>query len=110
MDLKMKAESVSGDYPVWDVKVENGIVPIIHDDEEDLQTATLAAFLDKGTIPLLPDMGVPWTDFMGGNISFGDLDNDIRVAIRDAGQDTYEPVYSLENGRLVVGVRKSEDA
>lgn len=106
MDLQMKAESTDGDFPEWDVKVENGIVPILKDDEEDMQCATLACFLEKGTIPKLPDVGVPWSDYLMGEITFADLDVAIRQSISQAGMDGYRPNYLIDGDKLTLTVSK----
>ena len=62
MDMKMAAQvERPNEYPIWDVKVENGIVPIVTGLNEELQKAILAGFLERGTIPNLPLQGVPYT-------------------------------------------------
>ena len=45
MDLKINAEYEGENNPIWDIKVKNGIAPIIYGEEENVQTATLACFL-----------------------------------------------------------------
>ena len=110
MDLKMKAEVITAsNFPVWDVKVKDGIVPIISGEEEELQTATLAGFLEKNTIPLLPDAGVPWTDYMTGKITFGELDADVRDSLSAAAKDNYYPDYEITDDKLVMTIGKMED-
>lgn len=42
MDAQMKQEDLTNNYPIWDLEVENGVVPILKDDKEDIQTALLA--------------------------------------------------------------------
>ena len=106
MDLKMKAEEQTTNGPVWDVKIINGIVPLITDDEEDMQNATLAAFLIKGTIPQLPETGVAWTDYLANKITFGELDAQIRQAIINAGQTGYYPKYDITDDKLTMTVGK----
>lgn len=109
MDLKMSAEVITATaHPVWDVKVDNGIVPIITDDEEELQTATLAGFLEKGSIPLLPEAGVPWTDYLTHKIMFGELDADVRDSLSAAAKDNYYPDYQIEGDNLVMTINKVE--
>lgn len=109
MDLKTKAEVIEAtQHPVWDVKVENGNVPLIYGEEEDLQTATLAGFLEKGSIPLLPEAGVPWTDYLTQEITFGELDADVRDSLSAAGKDTFYPDYQIEGGSLVMTINKTE--
>lgn len=110
MDLKMKAEVITSTaHPVWDVKVENGNVPIISGDEEDLQTATLAGFLERGTIPLLPEAGVPWIDYITGKIMFGELDADIRDSLSAAAKDSFYPDYEIVDDKLTMTISKMED-
>jgi hypothetical protein len=110
MDIKMDAESITATaHPVWDVKVEKGIVPMITGDEEDLQTATLAGFIEKGSIPLLPDAGVSWSDYLTKEITFGELDAEVRGSISEAGKDNFYPDYEIENDQLVMTIGKVEE-
>lgn len=106
MDFKMKAEDIGLNGTVWDVKVTNGIVPIITDDEENLQCATLAGFLIKGTVPQLPDAGVPWTDFLTKKISFGELDFYVRDSLSKVNKQTYYPSYDIEDDKLSMQIGK----
>ena len=102
----MRAEELTTEYPVWDLKTEGGIVPIISGDKEDVQIASLACFLEKGTIPQLPDAGVEWTEFLTKDKSFGELDAEIRESLRKAGMMEFQPNYSIEGDRLTLAVSK----
>ncbi|MDY2843896.1 MAG: hypothetical protein SOT81_07945 [Treponema sp.] len=42
MDIEMRIQEKTATFPVWDLKVENGIVPILTDEKEDIQGAILA--------------------------------------------------------------------
>lgn len=106
MDAQMKEEDLSADYPVWDLKVKDGIVPILSGDREDIQVATLASFIELGTIPQLPDVGVSWTKFLTGEMTFGELDVEIRTSIQNAGKDAYRPEYEINGDRLSLQVTK----
>lgn len=106
MDIEMKVEEITPDSPIWDIKVEDNIVPIISGDREDVQIATLAAFLQLGSIPQLPDMGVSWTDYLTGDKTFGELDAQIRQSIRMSGKTEYMPIYSIIGDRLTLNVGK----
>jgi hypothetical protein len=108
MDLKMKAQDISNEGVYWDCDVENGNVPIIIDDKEDLQCATLAGFLVKGTVPQLAEAGVPWTDFLTGKIDFGVLDYYVRQSILNVGEDNYYPEYDIDEDQLTMKVGKIE--
>ena len=110
MDMQMAAERIDGtNFPVWDVKVKDGIVPIITGNDEDLQRAVLAGFLELGTIPNLPLVGVPWTRYLAKEITFGDLDVAVRDSLRQAGAEGYQPEYDLTGDKLTMTVGKVED-
>jgi hypothetical protein len=106
MDIEMKAEETTPDYPIWDLKTEGGIVPIISGDKEDVQTASLACFLEKGTIPQLPEAGVEWTKFLTDTKTFGELDAEIRESLRKAGMVEFQPNYQIDGDRLTLAVSK----
>lgn len=110
MDMKMAAQvQRPNEYPIWDVKVENGIVPFVTGANEELQRAILAGFLERGTIPNLPLQGVPWTRYLAREITFGDLDVAVRDSLRLAGADGYQPEYDLDGDRLTMRVGKVAD-
>lgn len=106
MDLKMKVEEITTAGTVWDCKVKDGIVPIISDDTEDLQTATLAGFLIRGTIPQLPDAGVPWTEFLTKGLTFGELDFYVRDSLMKVEKETFYPQYEIQNDQLTMSIGK----
>lgn len=106
MDLKMKAEEITTSGTTWDCKVTDGIVSIISGDEEDLQTATLAAFLIRGTVPQLPDAGVPWTEFLTQRLTFGELDFYVRDSLRKVEKETFYPQYDIQDDQLTMSIGK----
>ena len=106
MDLKMNAEEITDQGLSWDCDVKDGLVPIIKDDEEDLQCATIAGFLIVGTVPQLPEAGVPWTDFLTGKITFGVLDFYVRESLLNVGKDNFYPEYDIEEDQLTMKVGK----
>ena len=81
-------------------------MPIIKDDEEDLQCATIAGFLIVGTVPQLPEAGVPWTDFLTGKITFGVLDFYVRESLLNVDKDNFYPEYDIEEDQLTMKVGK----
>lgn len=110
MDLKMTAEEISTTADVsWDCAVENGLVPLLMDDEEDIQCATIAAFLIQGTVPQLPDVGVPWSKYLTQEITFGELDFYVRDSLQKAEKDTYYPQYNIENETLTMTVGQLDE-
>ena len=104
MDLTMASSTETTDtsFPTWDFDVQNGLVPLISGDLESVQAASMAAFLQVGTIPQLPDVGVPWAEFLTGIATFGDIDAAIRKAALSANVSNFSPEYDFENGRLTV--------
>lgn len=110
MDLKMKSEEITTAGVSWDCDVQDGIVPILHNGQDELQSAVIASFLIKGTVPQIPDAGVPWTDFITEKISFGVLDFYIRDSIAAAGLYNYYPQYDIQNDQLTMSVGRMEDS
>ena len=102
----MNAEEITDQGVSWDCDVKDGLVPIIKDDEEDLQCATIAGFLIVGTVPQLPEAGVPWTDFLTGKITFGVLDFYVRESLLNVGKDNFYPEYDIEEDQLTMKVGK----
>lgn len=107
MDMKMKAEEITTAGVSWDCKVTNGLVPIIIDEEADLQCATQAAFLIQGTVPQLKDAGVPWTAYLSNKMTFGEIDFYIRESLREVGKETYYPQYDIVNDKLTMNIGKA---
>lgn len=104
MDLQMSSstETTPTAFSTWDFDVQNGSVALISGDLADVQAASMAAFLQVGTIPQLPDVGVPWVEFLTGQATFGDIDAAIRKAAFTANVSNFAPQYDFENGRLTV--------
>lgn len=111
MDMQM-ASSTQGSpssFPTWDFQVDSmGQVPMIFGDPESVQAATIAAFIQVGSVPQLPGVGVPWAEFLTGGASFGDLDAAIRQAAKTAGVSNFAPQYSIVNEQLVVTMQASK--
>lgn len=104
MDMHMKPEDIQTSGITWDCEVKDGIVPIVTGSEEDLQCATIAAFIIKGTIPQLEDAGVPWPKYLTNEITFGELDFYIRDSLQKVEKQTFYPQYDIENGRLIMNI------
>lgn len=110
MDMQLQSSVTSANqYQTWDYAVVNGIVPILHDSGsktslEDNQAATVAAFIQKGTVPQLPTFGVEWVEFFTHQISFGVVDGDIKTNLNAIGLNKYYPTYDIVNENLVCKV------
>ena len=109
MDIKVKTIDVNNDgLPFLDFEVSNGIVPIIEPELEKLQRATLSSFLIKGTVPTLPEVGVPWNTFLTGTFEFTGVDTSIQENLQAVDCSEFYPDYTLVNGRLQVTITKGE--
>lgn len=104
MDMRMNTEEITTSGVAWDCKLKDGIVEMVTGDTEDIQTATLAGFLIKGTIPQLPDAGVPWLEFLTGSMTFGELDYYIRDSLALADKEIYMPKYDIVNDQLTMSI------
>jgi hypothetical protein len=104
MDIKMG--STNETTLKWDLVSVNGIVSFITDDEEELQSAQFATFLNLGSTPQLPDKGVDWLGFFSGSTSFGTVDSQIRNNISLSRGPDYFPYYELINNKIKATVRK----
>ena len=107
MDAQMDSSTKSPtSYQEWDYAVVNGIVPILEGEQEKAQSATMAAFLQLGTIPQLPEEGVDWTGFFTGDVPFNEIDNSIKNNLATLGLVDYYPTYDTINDSLVAQVGK----
>ncbi len=108
MDAKMASTTPGtfSTFPTWDFAIVNGACPLLTGDDESVQLAAMAAYIQVGTIPQLPDVGVPWTEFLTGTANGGDLDAAIRKNVAAAGQSEYNPDYEIFNNQLVVTMRR----
>ena len=104
MDLKMKSEDITTADVSWDCDVADGLVPIIMDEKEEMQSATMAGFLILGTVPQLPEAGVPWLEFLTGKIQFGVLDFYVRESLSNVGRDDFYPQYDVDKDQLTMSV------
>lgn len=62
------------------------------------QRTTIAAFFQRGTIPGAEDEGADWTNYMTGDLTIVDIDNQVKMSIeKHAGSalmnDSAVPVY-----------------
>lgn len=108
MDLKMQSEEITTAGVSWDCDVINGEVPVIQDDKEDMQCAVIAGFLIRGTVPQLPEAGVPWTEYLTGKITFGLLDFYVRDSLANVGRDNFYPQYDIDKDQLTMSIGQIE--
>ena len=91
----------------WDIDVKDGIAVTVPEGAEEDQEASVVAYLEKTTIPLMEERGVDWTGYLTKRVSLAEVDTQIRENIRTY-LDTvlFSPVYSTEKGKLVVNMAK----
>ena len=112
MDFTMgsSSDTTSTTFPVWDLAVTSGVVDFIDGNPGDVQAASIAAFLQLGSIPQLPDLGVPWVEFLTRQVSFGNLDAAIRQSAANANVSQFVPQYDILDGNLTVTMKAVQQA
>ena len=88
----------------WDYYIKDGIVPILEGTPENDQKAAISGYLQRGSIPQLPESGIQWTEYFLGEIGFNDIDNQIKNALNSEGLTLYFPTYDLVNDQLITKI------
>ena len=92
---------------IWDFKVKNGILQTVDYTSATHQRSIIATYLQRGTIPQLPDVGIQWVEFMTNTVMPNELNVQIRQSIMNfSGELSYMPKFSEEDGKLVVEVKE----
>jgi len=105
MDARMQSsQTITGQYQTWDYYVADGIVPILEGTLEESQSATMAAFIQRGTIPQLPEIGVQWVEYFMSEVPFNEIDNQIKNNLNLLSLIDYYPTYDFINDQLVAKV------
>jgi hypothetical protein len=91
----------------WDIEVEDGLAKTVPEGAEEDQEASVVAYLEKSTIPLMEDKGIDWPGYLTKRVSLSEVDTQIRENLKTY-LDTvlYSPVYSADKGKLVVNMAK----
>jgi hypothetical protein len=100
MDLQLITENNT-----WDFSVVDGLPVTVSGVNEKTQRALVASFLQPNTIPMLPAVGNPWTDYTTGKISLSEMDAKVRANINlfMDGYD-YVPYYKIDKGVISYNV------
>lgn len=89
----------------WDFKVKDGIIQTVDYSVATKQRSIIATYLQRGTIPQLPDVGNQWVEFLTGTVMPNTLNTQIRKSIMElTGQLSFLPKYTNDNGKLKVEV------
>ncbi len=91
----------------WDIDVVDGIALTVPEEAEEDQEAAVIAYLEKNTIPLMPERGVDWTGYLTKRVSLAEIDTQVRENLKTY-LDTvlFSPVYTAEKGKLVLKMAK----
>lgn len=91
----------------WDIDVEDGIALVVPDGAEEDQEASVIAYLETNSIPLMEERGVDWTGYLTKRNSLAEIDTQIRANLKTY-LDTvlFNPVYEANEGKLEVHMAK----
>lgn len=105
--LLVSSEDPEKDRTNWDIDVVDGIASVVPDGAEEDQEASVVAYLEKNTIPLMEERGVDWSGYLTKRVALAEVDTQIRENLRTY-LDTvlYSPIYSAVDGKLVVNMAK----
>ena len=105
--LLVSSEDPEKDRTNWDIDVDDGIAAVVPDGTEEDQEASVVAYLEKNTIPLMEERGVDWTGYLTKRASLAEIDTQIRENLKTYLDNImYTPTYSPVEGKLVVNMAK----
>lgn len=105
--LIVSSEDAAAERWNWDIDVEDGIAVCVPEGAEEDQEASVVTYLEKDTIPLMPERGVDWPGYLSKRFSLAEIDTQIRENLKTY-LDTvlFSPVYSAQDGKLSVSLTK----
>lgn len=105
--LLVASEDPSAEQYNWDIDVEDGLAKVVPEGAEEDQEASVVAYLEKTTIPLMEERGIDWVGYLNKQNSLAEIDSQIRDSIKTY-LDTvlYSPVYTADKGKLEVHLAK----
>lgn len=109
MDMSMHSSVNALGEPQWDFQIDNKGQLVFIEDEllEERQRAIIASFLQRGTIPQLPDTGVDWVDLISQAKSPSEINSQVIEAIHNnADSYAYLPSYTKQGDKLVVTIKE----
>lgn len=105
--LLISSEDAAEDRWNWDIDVEDGIAKVVPDGAEEDQEASVVAYLEKDTIPLMEERGIDWPGYLTKRTSLSEVDTQIRENLKTYLDNVlFTPVYSPVEGKLVVNMAK----
>ena len=105
--LLVSAEDASAEQYNWDIDVEDGLAKTVPEGAEEDQEASVVAYLEKTTIPLMEERGIDWPGYLNKRNSLAEIDSQIRDNIKTyLNTVLYSPVYAANKGMLEVHLAK----
>jgi hypothetical protein len=105
--LLVSSEDPEKDRTNWDIDVVDGVATVVPEGAEEDQEASVVAYLEKNTIPLMEDRGVDWTGYLTKRASLAEIDTQIRENLKTYLDNVmFTPTYSPVEGKLVVNMAK----
>ena len=108
MDVFITNYTTTEKEPIQDfVITRKGELKLLSGEAETEQRAILSAFLQKGSIPQLPDTGVEWAELITGDITPAEINSQIIKSIHEcANTYSYLPYYSYVDDKLLVSIKR----
>ena len=96
---------------VWDLEVHNGLPSVLNGDNQNIQRAMIASFIQTDTLPLMPSTGLPWTKYLLGEISLSEIDALARASINLYMESlAFVPYYGTKGNQLTYSISRVEIA
>lgn len=101
--LLSNTQTIQGFFPFWDFQVVGNIVPIIHDQEEQSQQATVICYTQRNLIPQLPTVGINWTGLLLNSETLSAIDSQIVSSLQQNALP-YKAVYTQDGTKLKLNI------
>lgn len=88
-----------------DINIENGRAEELVDDNAiQAQRATVAGYMIKGTVPLIPDAGVEWDAYATREKTLLEMDGQVRQSVSTfvGGENRFIPEYGMMSDHLAI--------
>lgn len=88
---------------------KEGQLQVLYANEAVKQRAIISSFVQKGSIPQLPNVGVEWVEFLSESRSPAEINSQIFDAMHNYA-DTYDyiPKYETSNDKLTVTIEENK--
>ncbi len=96
--------------PIVDfVPTKDGQLQVLYAENAVKQRAVLASFVQRGSIPQLPDIGVDWVEFLTSQRSAAEINSQIFTAMHNyANTYDYIPKYETADDKLTVTIEENK--